>query len=159
MYIDNEMVFSDSQALTVGAFSPGENVYDLGVRHAIGNGEPMAVVFVVDVDAVQTGGDEDYSFEAEYCLNSDQTGTRTGFGRITFESGTPTPPAHDADLLVAGYRFYLPVPPTPIEQSYRYLGVRYAVISATAAITCSSFLVPMSMIDATIDYPTGISIT
>ena len=60
MYVDNELLLSDAQAVTTDAV--GTNVIDLSVDRSIGNGEPMAVVFTIDVAADQTSGDEDYTF-------------------------------------------------------------------------------------------------
>lgn len=145
MYIDAQNLFSDAQAVTADAV--GTNVIDLTADRSIGNGEPMAVVFVVDVAADQTTGDEDYTFHVEYASDAAQTTARKLVGYRTFESGTPTAPAQDADLLVAGFKFAIPVPPTALSESERYLGIRYDVTGTTPTITCTAFLTPMSMID------------
>ena len=110
MYIDKDNLFSDSQAVSSSAV--GTNVIDLSVDRSIGNGEPMAVVFVVEVAADQTTGDEDYTFDVEYATDAAQTTGRQLVGRRVFESGTPTAPAQDADLLVAGFQVVIPIPPT-----------------------------------------------
>jgi hypothetical protein len=144
MYVDAQLQFSDAQAVTADAV--GTNVIDLTVDRSIGNGEPMAVVFVVDVAADQTTGDEDYTFDVEYASNAAQTTGRQLIGRRVFESGTPTAPAQDADLLVAGFTFAIPIPPTRLSESERYLGIRYDVTGTTPTITVTSFLSPMSAI-------------
>jgi hypothetical protein len=146
MYVDAQQLFSDAQAVTADAV--GTNVIDLTVDRSIGNGEPMAVVFVVDVAADQTTGDEDYTFDVEYASNAAQTTGRQLIGRRVFESGTPTAPAQDADLLVAGFKFVIPIPPTALSESERYLGIRYDVAGTTPTITVTSFLIPQSMIDS-----------
>lgn len=157
MLIDAQLLFSDAQAVTADAV--GTNVIDLSVDRSIGNGEPMAVVFVVDVAADQTTGDEDYTFDVEYASNAAQTTGRQLIGRRVFESGTPTAPAQDADLLVAGFQFAIPIPPTRLSESERYLGVRYDVTGTTPTITVTSFLQPMSMLDANIvSYAAGYTI-
>ena len=157
MLIDAENRFSDSQAITADAV--GTNVIDLGADRSIGNGTPMAVLFTVEVDADQTTGDEDYTFEVEYASNAAQTTGRQLIGRRAFESGTPTAPAQDADLLVAGFSFAIPIPPTRLTESERYLGIRYDVTGTTPTITMSAVLVPLSMVDAQAIYPKGYTVS
>lgn len=157
MYIDTENLFSDAQAVTADAV--GTNVIDLSQDRSIGNGEPMAVMFTVDVAADQTTGDEDYTFDVEYASNAAQSTGRQLIGRRVFESGTPTAPAQDADLLVAGFRFFIPIPPTKLSESERYLGVRYDVTGTTPTITVTAALVPMSMVQAENTYAKGYTIS
>jgi len=157
MYVDAQNLFSDAQAVTADAV--GTNVIDLGVARSIGNGEPMAVVFSVDVAADQTTGDEDYTFDVEYATDAAQTTGRQLVGRRIYESGTPGAPAQDADLLVAGYRLAIPIPPTTGAEDARYLGIRYDVAGTTPTITVTAFLTPMSMIDAAVDYADGFTIS
>jgi len=157
MILDAQTQFSNSQAITADAV--GTNVIDLGTDRSIGNGEPMAVVFNVEVAADQTTGDEDYTFEVEYASNAAQTTGRQLIGRRVFESGTPTAPAQDADLLVAGYKFAIPIPPTNLSESERYLGIRYDVTGTTPTITVSAHLVPLSSIDLSLAYPDNITIS
>ena len=157
MYIDSELQFSDAQAVTTDAV--GTNVIDLSLNRSIGNGEPMAVVFVITTDADQGSGDEDYTFDVEYATNAAQTTGRQLIGRRVFESGTPTAPAQDADLLVIGFRVIIPIPPTVLSESSQFLGIRYDTAGTTPIIGVSAFLVPMSMIDAPNDYASGYDIT
>lgn len=146
MYVDANILFSDAQAITADAV--GTNVIDLSVDRSIGDGEPMGVVFVVDVAADQTTGDEDYTFDVEYASDAAQTTARKLIGRRVFESGTPTAPAQDADLLVAGFKFVIPIPPTALSESERYLGIRYDVTGTSPTITCTAYLAPLSMIES-----------
>lgn len=157
MYVDAQSLFSDAQALT--ATGVGTNVIDLAVDRSIGNGEPLAVVFTVDVAADQTTGDEDYTFEVEYASDAAQTTARQLVGRRVYESGTPTAPAQDADLLVVGYKVIIPIPPTTLAESERYIGIRYTLAGTTPTITCTAFLTPMNMIEAQNDYADGYDIT
>lgn len=157
MMFDAQHLFSDAQAITADAV--GTNVIDLGTDRSIGSGEPMCVVFCVDVAADQTTGDEDYTFEVEYASNAAQTTGRQLIGRRVFESGTPTAPAQDADLLVAGFRFYITVPPTRLSESERYIGVRYDVTGTTPAITITAFLQPLSMVESFDQYPDALTIS
>ena len=157
MILDAFNQFSDSQAVTTDAV--GTNVIDLSVNRSIGNGEAMAVVFIVEVAADQTTGDEDYTFEVEYSSDAAQTADRQLMGRRVFESGAPTAPAQDADLLVAGFRVIIPIPPTKLSESNQFIGIRYDTLGVTPTITVSAFLQPLSMIDATNDYADGFNIT
>jgi len=157
MILDAQGQFSDSQAITVDAV--GTNVIDLGEDRSLGNGEPMAVVFTVEVAADQTTGDEDYTFDVEYATDAAQTTGRQLIGRRVFESGTPTAPAQDADLLVAGFKFVIPIPPTNLSESERYLGIRYDVTGTTPTITVSAHLVPQAGIDIRNVYPDNITIS
>lgn len=156
-YVDAQAEFSDSQALTATAV--GTNVIDLNVDRSIGNGEALAVVFVVEVAADQTTSDEDYTFQVEYASDAAQTTGRQLVGERVFESGTPAAPAQNADLLVAGFQVVIPIPPTKLSESERYLGIRYVLAGTTPTITCSARLVPMSMVDQDNDYASGYSIT
>jgi len=158
MYIDFENLLSSSQALTATALST--NVIDLGVDRSIGNGEPMGVLFTVIVAADQGTGDEDYTFDVEYASNSGITTARKLVGRRLFESGTPDAPLLDADLLVAGFRFVIPVPPTSLSESERYIAVRYTLAGTTPTITVSAALLPLSFISQNSPlYASGYSIT
>ncbi len=157
MYIDDKTRLSDSQAVTADAV--GTNVYDMGVARSIGSGEPMAIMFTVDVAADQVTGDEDYTFDIEFATNAAQSTGRQLVGRRVFESGTPTAPAQDADLLVAGFRFYVPIPPVTLAETGRYLGIRYDVAGTTPTITVTADIVPMRTIDSTANYTSGYAIT
>lgn len=157
MLIDAQHLFSDAQAVTADAV--GTNVIDLSADRNIGAGEPMCVVFCVDVAADQTTGDEDYTFDVEYATNAAQTTGRQLIGRRVFESGTPTAPAQDADLLVAGFKFVIPIPPVALSESERYLGIRYDVTGTTPTITCTAFLTALSMVQGDVQYPDALTIS
>ena len=157
MTMDAQQLFSDAQAVTVSAV--GTNVLDLLSDRSIGTGEPMAVRFSVDVAADQTTGDEDYTFEVEYASNAAQTTGRQLLGRRVFESGVPAAPAQDADLLIAGFQFYIPIPPTDLSESERFLGIRYVTAGTTPTITVTADLVPMSMIQKSVAHPDNITIS
>lgn len=157
MYLDSQLQFSDAQAVTVDAV--GTNVIDLSQDRSIGNGEPMCVMFSVDVAADQTTGDEDYTFQVEYASNAAQSTGRQIIGSRVFESGTPDAPAQNADLLVVGFKFFIPIPPTTLAESEQFLGIRYDTTGTTPTITMTAVVMPMSMIDATNNYADGFAIT
>lgn len=144
MILDAQSQFSSSQALTETAV--GENVISLGLARSIGQGEPLGVLFCVEVAADQTTGDEDYTFDVEYASAAAQNAGRQLIGRRIFESGTPTAPAQDADLLVAGFKFVIPIPPVTSSEDGAYIGIRSVLAGATPTITISAWLVPMSMV-------------
>jgi hypothetical protein len=156
MILDAQNMFSDSQAFTATAV--GTNVVDLTVDSSVGTGEPVAVMFVVEVAADQTSGDEDYTFDVEYASDAAQTTGRQLVGRRIFESGTPTAPAQDADLLVAGFRFYIVVPPTDLSESEQYIGIRATLAGTTPTITVSSYIMPLADVDSTADYANNYTI-
>lgn len=147
MFLDAQMQLSNSQALSATALST--NVIDTGsVDRNLFQGEPMGVVFNVEVAADQTTGDEDYQFDVEVASDAGITTARKLLGRRIFESGTPTAPAEDADLLVAGFRFVIPLPQGGLGESERYLAVRYTLAGTTPTITVSAHLQPLSMIES-----------
>lgn len=158
MILDAQHQFSNSQALTTTAV--GTNAIDLSLARSIGNGEAMGVVFTVEVAADQGSGNEDYTFDVEYSSTANQSSGNVLMGRRIFESGTPGAPAQNADLLVAGYTFVIPIPPATLDDAARYVGVRYTLAGTTPTITVSAHLQPMSMIDVgTVDYADGYAIT
>lgn len=157
MILDAQLQFSNAQALTATAVAT--NVIDLGADRSIGSGEPMAVMFTVVVAADQTTGDEDYTFELEYSSDAAQTTEVQQHGRLKFESGTPDAPFLDADLLVAGFKFCIPLAPAALSQTGRYLGVRYTLAGTTPTITVSAHLVPMSFVQQNNVFADGITIS
>lgn len=148
-YIDSLQEFSVSQAVTASAV--GTNNIDLSNDSSIGTGEPMAIVFHVIVTADQTSGDEDYTFDVEYASDAAQTTAVQLIGRRIFESGTPTAPAQDADLLVAGFKFFIPLPPVTLAESEQFIGIRYVTAGSTPIITCSAYLTPLNMVPENAD--------
>ena len=156
MYIDKLLKLSDSQALTATAV--GTNVIDIEVARGVGNGEPMAVVFSVGVAADQTSSDEDYTFDVEYATNAAQSTGAQLMGRRIFESGTPTAPAQDADLLVAGFVFAIPLPPTTGDEDGDFIGVRYTLAGTTPTITVDAWLAPLSDVSQYVAYADNVTI-
>ena len=157
MILDAQAQFSDAQAVTTDAV--GDNVIDLGLDRSLGTGEPMAVVFTVDVAADQTSSDEDYTFDVEYATDAAQTTGRQLIGRRVFESGTPDAPAQNADLLVAGFQFAIVIPPTKLSEGERYLGIRYDTLGNTPTITMTANLIPLSMVQNDLVFPDAITIS
>lgn len=156
MILDSQLKFSDSQAVTVDAV--GTNVIDLAVARSIGSGEPLAVMFSVIVAADQTTGDESYTFDVEYATNAAQTTGRQLMGRRIFEAGTPTAPAQNADLLVSGFKFFIPLPPVTLDEAAEFIGIRYDAAGNTPIITVSANLMPLRFVDSYADYANNYNI-
>lgn len=157
MYTDKEAQFSASQEFTATAV--GDNKISLSSARSIGNGEPMVVAFVVDVDAVQATGDESYTFAVEYATDEAQTLGLQEVGRRTFQAGTPTGSAQNASLLTSGFKFAVPVPPTSLAESAEVIGIRGTLGGTTPGVTVSAYLMPQSMYDSSGPmYPSGYSI-
>ncbi len=156
MYIDKLLKISDAQAVT--ASDVGTNVIDLSVERSIGNGEPMAMVFSVVVAADQTGGTEDYTFTVEYSTDAAQTTGRQIMGSRVFESGTPVAPAQDADLLVVGFVFAIPIPPTTLDEDGQFIGVRYVTAGDTPTITMDAWLAPQADVSQYVSYADNVTI-
>lgn len=157
MILDAQTQFSDSQALTATALST--NVYDLKVSGALGTGEAMAVVINIEVAADQTTGDEDYTFAVEFGSDAAMTTDLQEVAVRTYESGTPTAPAQNADLLVSGYKVVLPIPPSGLDDVNRYLAVRYTLAGTSPSVTVSAYLTPQSAIDNYAAYANGYTIS
>jgi hypothetical protein len=157
MYVDNFLKLSDAQALTATAVAT--NVVDLEDIRSIGNGEPMAVVFTVGVAADQTTGDEDYTFDVKYASNATLTAGEQLMGRRIFESGTPTAPAQDADLLVAGFTFAIPIPPATADEDGQYLGVEYTLAGTTPTITVDAWIAPLNSVAIYTSYADNVEIS
>lgn len=158
MFLDSQLQLSDSQALTATAV--GTNTIDLGVARSIGQGCPVCVVFNVEVAADQTTGDEDYTFSVEYSSTDDQSSGFTSVGSLAFESGTPTAGSLNADLLVAGYSFAVPIGPLGSGVDERYIGARYTLAGTSPSVTVSAYLADMNMIDVSkVYYADGYAIT
>ncbi len=157
MLIDAQHLFSDAQALSATAVAT--NVISLGSDRSIGTGEPLCVAFQIDVAADQGTGDETYQFEVEYASNAAQTTGRQLMDRRIFQAGTPTAPNQDADLLVPGFIFYIPIPPTLLAESEIFLGVRYTLSGTTPSVTVTAWLTSQNMIQSFSKYPRGFTVT
>lgn len=143
MILDGQHLFSDAQALTETAAST--NVIDLGADRNLGQGEPMAVMLLLDVAADGTTGDETYSVAI-------QTDDNVGFSSAaTLETLTITRGA------VAGTKyFHVLKPDTSCE---RYLRINYTLGGTTPTVTVTAFLTPLSFVDKYVSYADGFTIS
>ncbi len=158
MFLDKQLQLSDSQAVTTTAV--GTNTIDMSAARDVAQGMGVAVVFTVEVAADQTTGDEDYTFDVEYSSTADQSSGYTSVGKLAFESGTPTAGTLNADLLVAGYSFAIPMSSVGTGVDERYIGVRYTTAGTSPTITVSAHLQPLDMVDVSkVAYADGYAIT
>jgi hypothetical protein len=121
MFIDKQNTFSSEQAVTAAAASTDH--IDLGAARDIGVGKQLYVA-VTCTESVTSGGSSTVNFK----LQSDSS---PAFGSAVdiAQSG-----AIAKASLVAGYQFFIPIPPmTP----KRYLRMYYDV--ATADLTAGKF--------------------
>ena len=120
MFIDKNLEFSDSQALTATAVS--QNVIDLGADEDIGPGEDLFAVVVVEVAPDHTTGDETY-------VATVQTGS------------TATPTDLIGSIVIPrtakkGDVFFMPI----ASHNDRYLRMNFTLGGTTPTITVSAFL-------------------
>lgn len=153
MILDSQQEFSDSQALTVTVLAT--NVIDLLQDRSIGSGEPMGVVINVEVAADIASSDETYQFDLEYASDAGITTARRLMGRRRFTFAA-TAPDENANLLVAGFKFIIPLPSAALSESERFLGLRYTLGGTTPSVTVSAHLQPLSMIEVgQMSFPSG----
>lgn len=156
MILDAQNLFSDAQAMTSTEIS--DNVIDLSQARSMGNGEPLCVLFSVDVAALVNDNNETYQIDVKYATNVALTAGEQLLGRRIFQAGTPTAPNQDADLLVAGFQFTIPIPATIASEDEQYIGVEYTLSGTTPGWTVTAALMPMSMIDSKVDYANSYTI-
>lgn len=145
MIIDAQCLLSDAQAITTTTVST--NTYDTG---AAGNstdvGEPMCIAFSIDVAAVTATGDETYQFQVIQSANADLSSQDVLVATDTSFITRAT--------LVAGYRFYLPIPPGL--KTKRYIGARYVTAgNADRAVTVTATIQPLRAIQNEKTYASG----
>lgn len=156
MIIDKLLKISDAQAVTTSAV--GTNVIDIEVARSVGSGTPLAMVFSVGVAADQTTGDEDYTFQVEFATNAAQSTGRQIMGSRVFESGTPDAPAQNADLLVPGFIFAIPLPPVTQDETGDFIGIRYVTSGTTPTITVDAWLAPLMDVSQYVSYADNVTI-
>src|SRR5262245_27737785 len=153
MFLDSQHQFSDSQAVTATILAT--NVIDLLADRSIGSGEPMGVVINVEVAADIASSDETYQFDVEYASDAGITTARKLMGRRRYTFAA-TAPDENANLLVAGFKFVIPIPPAALSESERFLGLRYTLGGTTPSVTVSAHLQPLSMLEVgQVSFPSG----
>lgn len=144
-FVDAQNLFSDAQAVTADATAT--NVIDLSqASRNIGDGEPLAVVFAVDVAADFTTGDETYEFE----IHTDDNAALSSSTQVIAQ-------AILAAALTAGSQHVIVLPPGYAFE--RYLGVKYDVGGTSPSVTVTAFLQPLSMVQKYKSYADGFTIS
>lgn len=133
MIIDDRTEFSDAQAVTASAIS---DVIDTGATptlKSIGM-QPMVLGITVDETVTAAG-----AATVTFSLESDSTANLATSATVHCASA-----AIPKATLVAGYKFFLPIPPNAdVEQ---YLGVRFTV--GTGPLTAGKFSTFLQMAPA-----------
>lgn len=129
MIIDSQLQYSAAQALTATAAST--NVVDHSADRDIGIGEPLAVVFTVDVLLAGTSP----TFQASLQVSP------TNFGSPVSIVSTQVYSA-----LAAGARFVLVVPPDSTFD--RYSRINYTLGGTTPTVSVTANLVPLRFVQA-----------
>lgn len=127
MYLDAFLLVSDSQAVTVTAFST--NTIDLSSvspARDISQGEALGFGINVEVAADFTTGDETYTFEVVQSANANLSSPDV-LGSVT----------RTAAQLAVGTLLFLPFM-APVTK--RYIGLRYTTGGTTPTITVSAWL-------------------
>jgi hypothetical protein len=127
MFIDAQLVFASSQAVTAAA--PSTNVIDLGSNREPGVSDGLQVYLGVNQTATAAG-----AATVQFQL---QGATDSGFTTPIILAQTDAVPVAS---LSAGYVNYIPVPLT-IGVNYRYLRVNFNV--GTGPLTAGSFTAEM----------------
>src|SRR5262245_1335216 len=143
MFIDALNLLSDAQALSATGFTT--NTIDLGnitPKRDIAVGEPMCIAYHVEVTAAAGGT---FVFEFVQSANADLSSPDV-LATMTVVAAT----------LVAGYKFYLPLPSQAITK--RYIGGRYTLGGTTPTITVSAEVQPLSMVQNDKTYAKGYTI-
>lgn len=143
MFIDAQLQFSDAQALTSTAAST--NVIDLGVDRNIGQGEPMAVMIVLDVAADDADADETYTA----AIQTDDN--------VSFSSATTLETLTITRGDAAGSKYFHVLKPDTLSE--RYLRINYTLGGTSPSVTATAFLIPSNMIDAYNSYADGFTIS
>jgi len=143
---DAEHTLSDAQALTATASST--NLIDFGSDRNIGIGEPMSVVYTLDVAADATSGDETYTAAVQW----DSTTTFAG-GATVVTGPTVTITRGDA----AGTQYVANLGSGTA--GLRYMNVLYTLGGTTPTVTVTAQLVPTSFIQNATTYADGFTIT
>jgi hypothetical protein len=144
MQLDAHLLFSDAQAVTADANST--NIIDLGVGRNLFDGEPLAVVLVIDVAANVADADETYEFE----VHTDDNSALSSSTQLIAQ-------AIAGAALTAGSTHVIPVPVGVTLE--RYLGLKFDVGGTTPSVTVTAFLQPLSMVQKYKSYPKGYTIS
>jgi hypothetical protein len=143
MFLDDQNLYSDAQALTATAAST--DLIDHGADRNLGIGEPMVVEILLDVAADNTTTDETYSVALQTDDNASFSSATT-VGSVTIVAGA-----------VAGTRYHIPLPPNSVLE--RYSRLNYTLGGTTPTVTVTAALLPYSFVQNNVVYADGITIS
>jgi hypothetical protein len=145
MIMDSLHLLSDAQAISATGYST--NTIDTGTpARELGKGQALGVFVSVDVAADATTGDETYEFQIVDSANANLSSHNVLVSRTIARA-----------TLVAGFGFFLPLPPGA--HTARYLGLRAVLGGTTPSITITAFLTRDDMIEARGVYADAITIS
>ena len=147
MILDALNRLSNSQAPTQGATTVSAASYDLGdvsPDRAVGDGEPLAVVFNIEA---KTPSADTYTFQVIQADNAALTSNVRVITRTAVLTG--------AQITAAKNQIVLVIPPGYPTQEF--IGASY-ILGASDALTVSAFIQPLSMISKLKDYATSLVI-
>lgn len=144
MLVDAQLLFSNTQAVSADAAST--NIVDLGIARNLFDGEPLAVVVIVDTAADGTTTDETYEFQIE-TDDADSFGSPTDL--LVHSIGYAS--------LTAGSKHVLPIPVGAAVE--RYLRVYYNVGGTSPSVTVTTFLTALSMVQKDKVYNDNVTIS
>lgn len=142
--VDAQLLFSNAQAVSADAAST--NIVDLGIARNLFDGEPLAVVVIVDTAADGTTTDETYEFQIE-TDDADSFGSPTDL--LVHSIGYAS--------LTAGSKHVLPIPVGAAVE--RYLRVYYNVGGTSPSVTVTTFLTALSMVQKDKVYNDNVTIS
>ena len=138
MYIDNELLLSNSQAHSAVGDNISTNVIDGAVlERNLGIGEALSAYVGIDVSADIADADETYSVRLEESVDEAFTSPIV-IAQQDFDTAKAT-----TDLVLGG-KVVLPFPHQPT--AGRYYRVNIFTAGTTPAITTTTFIQPSNMI-------------
>lgn len=145
MYIDAELQYSDSQALTATAVST--NVLDHKQDRNLGQGNPFVVQVTLDTVADDADADETYTVTLQTDDNEAFASPAQVGGVLIIPAGSP-----------AGSKFYIAIPPDKAFE--RYSRLNFTLGGTTPSVTVKAMLTPMNFVDnAPVAYDDAITIS
>ncbi len=145
MYLDQQQVVSDAQALSVtGGVST--NAIDLGnpnPNRNVGDGEPIGFAVGVDVAADFTTMNETYQIDV---VDADATDLTTGVEVLATFVLLST-------QLTLGQLWFLPIPPGRVTK--QFLGLSYVLAGTTPLVTLTAWLTAQKLFQRQESYAIG----
>jgi hypothetical protein len=159
MIIDAQLQVSNAVALTSGtvvsvsSYDTGAPAVTSTTQRDVGVGEPVGIAIAIGVAATITGAaDQTYEFD----VIQSAAAALTSPDIIDARKFKVTPAAGElaASLLTAGTILYLPL--SGMQQAKQYLGLQYILGGTGPTVTVTSWITPLSMLQAQRAYGTKI---